>query len=158
DEGKRYVIGSAAEHALALRDPKVSRKHLEVEVLGDGVRVTDLESRNGSFHEGARFREILVGTGAVVRVGDSELQLMCGERGSPMPAADSDRFGGLVGNSLAMRQLFTLLARAAVSDTPILVNGETGTGKEVCAEAIHARSPRAKGPFVVFDCAAVPPA
>jgi two-component system, NtrC family, nitrogen regulation response regulator GlnG len=57
-----------------------------------------------------------------------------------------------------MRQLFTLLARAAVSDTPILVNGETGTGKEVCAEAIHARSPRATGPFVVFDCAAVPAA
>jgi DNA-binding NtrC family response regulator len=157
DEGKRYLIGSAADRALALRDPKVSRRHLEVEVLGDGVRVTDLESKNGSFHEGARFREILVGTGAVIRVGDSELQLVCGERGAPMPAADSDRFGGLVGRSLMMRQLFTLLARAAVADTAILVNGETGTGKEVCAEAIHARSNRAQGPFVVFDCAAVPP-
>ena len=158
DEGKRYEIGSAPDRALALRDPKVSRRHLEVEVLGDGVRVTDLSSKNGSFHEGARFREILVGSGAVVRVGDSELQLVCGERGSPMPAADSDRFGGLVGRSLQMRQLFTLLMRAAVADTPILVHGETGTGKEVCAEAIHARSTRAKGPFVVFDCAAVPPA
>jgi DNA-binding NtrC family response regulator len=157
DEGKRYLIGSAADRALALRDPKVSRRHLEVEVLGDGVRVTDLESKNGSFHEGARFREILVGTGAVIRVGDSELQLVCGERGAPMPAADSDRFGGLVGRSLMMRQLFTLLARAAVADTAILINGETGTGKEVCAEAIHARSNRAQGPFVVFDCAAVPP-
>jgi DNA-binding NtrC family response regulator len=157
DEGQRYVIGSAPERALSLHDPKVSRRHLEVEVLGDGVRVTDLESKNGSFHEGARFREILVGSGAVIRVGDSELQLVCGERGAPMPAADSDRFGGLVGRSLLMRQLFTLLARAAVSDTAILINGETGTGKEVCAEAIHARSGRASGPFVVFDCAAVPP-
>ncbi|HEX6837434.1 MAG TPA: sigma 54-dependent Fis family transcriptional regulator [Polyangia bacterium] len=156
EEGKRYLIGSAADRALALHDPKVSRRHLEVEVLGDGVRVTDLESKNGSFHEGARFREILVGTGAVIRVGDSELQLLCGERGAPMPAADSDRFGGLVGRSLLMRQLFTLLQRAAVAHTAILVNGETGTGKEVCAEAIHARSGRAKGPFVVFDCAAVP--
>ena len=146
------VVSSSSTKASATRsarppiarwrcaDPKVSRRHLEVEVLGDGVRITDLESKNGSFHEGARFREILVGTGAVVRVGDSELQLLCGERGAPMPAADSDRFGGLVGRSLQMRQLFTLLARAAVSDAPILINGETGTGKEVCAEAIHARS------------------
>ena len=157
EEGKKYLIGSAPDRALALHDPKVSRRHLELEVLGDGVRVADLESKNGSFHEGARFREILVGTGAVIRVGDSELQLLSGERGVPMPAADSDRFGGLVGRSLLMRQLFTLLARAAVSDTAVLVNGETGTGKEVCAEAIHARSPRAQGPFVVFDCAAVPP-
>ncbi len=157
EEGKKDLLGSAPDRALALRDPKVSRRHLELEVLGDGVRVTDLSSKNGSFHEGARFREIFVGTGAVVRVGDSELQLLSGERGAPMPAADSDRFGGLVGRSLMMRQMFTLLARAAVADTAILVNGETGTGKEVCAEAIHARSRRAKGPFVVFDCAAVPP-
>src|SRR3954469_18655026 len=158
DEGQRYAIGSAADRALVLRDPKVSRRHLEVEVLGDGVRLTDLESKNGSFHEGARFREILVGSGAIVRVGDSELQLLCGERGAPMPAADSDRFGGLVGRSLQMRQLFTLLSRAAVSDVPILINGETGTGKEVCAEAIHARSAREQGHFVVLHCAAVPPA
>ncbi len=157
DEGKRYLIGSAPDRALSLHDPKVSRRHLELEVLGDGVRVTDLDSKNGSFHQGARFREIYVGSGAVVRVGDSELQLVCGERGAPMPAADSDRFGGLVGRSLMMRQLFTLLSRAAPSDTAMLINGETGTGKEVCAEAIHARSARAKGPFVVFDCAAVPP-
>ncbi|HEY2745286.1 MAG TPA: sigma 54-interacting transcriptional regulator [Polyangia bacterium] len=156
DEGQRYVIGSAHDRALDLHDPKVSRRHLELEVLGDGVRVTDLESKNGSFHEGARFREIYIGTGAIIRVGDSELQLVCGERGVPLPASDSDRFGGLIGRSLMMRQLFTVLARAAASDTAILVNGETGTGKEVCAEAIHARSPRARGPFIVFDCAAIP--
>jgi pSer/pThr/pTyr-binding forkhead associated (FHA) protein len=157
DEGKTYQIGSSPTRALALTDPKVSRKHLEIEVLGDGVRVTDLDSRNGSFHEGARFREIYVGTGAVIRVGDSELQLVSGERGKPLDPSDSDRFGGLVGHSMVMRQLFALLGRAAQSDTVILINGETGTGKEVCAEAIHAKSPRAKGPFVVFDCAAVPP-
>ncbi len=156
DEGQRYVVGSAQDRALALHDPKVSRRHIEIEVLGDGVRVTDLESKNGSFHEGARFREIFVGTGAVIRVGDSELQLVCGERGAPLPASEADRFGGLVGRSLMMRQLFTLLGRVATTDTAILVNGETGTGKEVCAEAIHARSPRARGPFIVFDCAAIP--
>jgi two-component system, NtrC family, response regulator len=155
-EGKSYDIGSAAGRALVLRDPKVSRRHLELEVLGDGVRVTDLDSRNGSFHEGARFREIFVGTGAVIRVGDSELQLLSGERGGQLPPAESDRFGGLVGRSLVMRQLFAVLGRAATANTAILVNGETGTGKEVCAEAIHARSSRATGPFVVFDCAAVP--
>ena len=56
-----------------------------------------------------------------------------------------------------MRRLYPLCDRLAASDISIIVEGETGTGKEVLAEAIHEMSPRANGPFVVFDCTAVPP-
>jgi DNA-binding NtrC family response regulator len=56
-----------------------------------------------------------------------------------------------------MRELFALLARIAPSEAPVLIEGETGTGKERVARAVHARSRRADKPFVVFDCAAVPP-
>ena len=56
-----------------------------------------------------------------------------------------------------MRGLFALLERAAPTDSTVLLTGESGTGKEVIAEAIHRRSRRANGPFVVFDCGAVVP-
>jgi DNA-binding NtrC family response regulator len=56
-----------------------------------------------------------------------------------------------------MRALFELLARVASADAPVLIHGETGTGKELCAEALHARSARASAPFVVVDLAAIQP-
>jgi two-component system nitrogen regulation response regulator GlnG len=70
-----------------------------------------------------------------------------------LPPAEITRFGGLSGASRPMRELFALLARAARSEAIVLLEGETGTGKEVAAEAIHAASPRAAGPFVVCDLA-----
>jgi len=66
------------------------------------------------------------------------------------------RFGRMVGSSAAMRTLFALLQRASASDATVLIEGETGTGKEVSALAIHEESSRAKGPFVVVDCGAIP--
>ena len=71
--------------------------------------------------------------------------------------AGAPQFEGLVGRSAAMRKLFALLRRAATSDSTVLLEGETGTGKELSAQAIHARSRRKEGPFVVIDCGAIPP-
>jgi DNA-binding NtrC family response regulator len=56
-----------------------------------------------------------------------------------------------------MRKLYPLCERLAVADVPIVIEGETGTGKELLAEALHETSARAQGPFVVFDCTALPP-
>src|SRR5262249_9107753 len=61
-----------------------------------------------------------------------------------------------LGNSAPMRQLFSFLEEVAPTEATILLEGETGTGKEKLAEAIHAHSPRKDGPFVVVDCAAIP--
>ena len=69
--------------------------------------------------------------------------------------ASEDRLGGLVGTSLAMRQIFALLKRIAPTDSTLLLVGETGSGKGAAAKAIHGMSPRSTGPFIVFDCAAV---
>jgi DNA-binding NtrC family response regulator len=66
------------------------------------------------------------------------------------------KFGQMVGRSAPMRTLFSLLERAAASDATVLVEGETGTGKEATAEAIHHEGPRKDGPFVVIDCGAIP--
>jgi len=66
-------------------------------------------------------------------------------------------FSRMVGQSPAMRQLFELLRRAAASDATVLIEGETGTGKELSAAAIHEQSARSRGPFMVVDCGAMPP-
>jgi two-component system, NtrC family, nitrogen regulation response regulator GlnG len=156
-EAGSYHVGQDPDCALVLRDRKVSRRHLELEVRAEGVQVRDLGSRNGSYHEGARFTQITVGSGAVLKVGTTELKLVSADRAPPLLPSTEEAFGGLVGRSLAMRQVFAVLQRVAPADAPVLVNGETGTGKEVCAEAIHAASTRAAGPFVVCDCAALAP-
>ena len=62
----------------------------------------------------------------------------------------------MVGRSPTMRELFVLLKRAAASEATVLIDGETGTGKEVSALSIHENSPRSKGPFIVVDCGAIP--
>ena len=71
-------------------------------------------------------------------------------------ASAGARFGGLVGSSAAMHQLFDMLRRASQCDATILIQGETGTGKEVSAHAVHAHSRRGDGPFIVVDCGAIP--
>jgi len=62
----------------------------------------------------------------------------------------------IIGQSLSMRQVVSLVARVAVLDTTVLITGESGTGKELIADALHGLSPRATGPFIKVNCAAIP--
>jgi len=148
-----YGVGSGPDNDLVLDDRAVSRLHAEIAVLDGRVRVRDLDSRNGSFCNGVRFREIEAGPGAVLRLGRTELVLESASRAAGEEGPES--FGRLRGRSPAMRRVFALLERVAASDAPVLVRGETGTGKELCAEALHRHGPRSKGPFVVADLAGV---
>ena len=64
---------------------------------------------------------------------------------------------GMVGNSVKMRQIFGLIKKIAPMDVSVVIQGETGTGKELVARAVHELSNRKRGPFVVLDCGAIPP-
>jgi transcriptional regulator with AAA-type ATPase domain len=160
-----YFVGKDAGCDLVLADAAVSRRHLEVAVLARGVRLRDLGSTNGSHYQGARFEAVVLEPGAHVRVGRSELRVVPSEAGAatsttpilrlPSPVLPV-RFGALESNLPAMQQVFSLLARAAGTDAPVLVEGETGTGKELAAEGIHAASPRRRAPFVICDLASLP--
>ncbi len=66
-------------------------------------------------------------------------------------------YGGLIGKSPPMRQLYQRLSQIAATDAPVLVSGESGTGKELVASTLHDLSPRRDGPFLPLNCAAIPP-
>jgi DNA-binding NtrC family response regulator len=153
---KPVRVGTREGCALRLSDPRVSGEHLEARAEGAEFVVKDLGSRNGTLYEGSRVGEVRVRAGATFKLGRSFLRIQA--EGQPWEVAPSQarRFGELVGESLAMRELFAVLEHVAPTDTTVLIQGETGTGKEVVARALHEASARRKGPFVAVDCGALP--
>jgi DNA-binding NtrC family response regulator len=153
----RPLAGTSPVCELKLSDRSVSRRHLSLELEGKRLRVRDLGSTNGTFVNGLQIEDARLLGGERITLGATTLAL---ERtGLPkLPAFSAAKgFGPLLGQSLVMRRLYPLLDRLARSDIPVVIEGETGTGKEVLAEALHLHSARAKKPLVVFDCTTVAP-
>jgi DNA-binding NtrC family response regulator len=148
-------FGSSPNCDLVLTDKTVSRRHLMAVRESDDVILRDQGSTNGTFIQGSRFKEITIGYGSEVKLGRTLLKYLPEEEVVEPEVADSDYFGSLVGRNTKMRRLFKLLEDVAKNNATVLIEGETGTGKELIAEEIHNHSPRAGGPFVVFDCGAV---
>jgi two-component system response regulator GlrR len=156
--GKRSVlIGTHPSSDLCLADPHVSRLHARIDVEEHEYVLSDLGSTNGTRVGGVRIRHACLEEGNLVELGQSRLRFHVLQQPFRIELAESDAFEGLVGRTAAMRELFALCARVAPSDATVLLQGETGTGKELVARAIHERSLRKGKPFVVFDCGAVPP-
>ena len=149
-------FGSSPSCEMVLSDKTVSRKHVMAELVGDEVMMVDCGSTNGTFIQGSRFEKISIGFGAEVKLGRTVIKFLPDEEVvEPEPSHDS-AFGSIVGFDTKMRQLFNLLTDVAATNATVLIEGETGTGKELIAEEIHNHSPRRDGPFVVFDCGSVP--
>jgi transcriptional regulator with GAF, ATPase, and Fis domain len=148
-------IGKAPDNDLVLPDASVSRYHCEIEAGAQGMVVRDLGSTNHTRIGRSKIQTATLEPGATLTVGDVELQLAPEtERLQVLPSA-SPRFGQAVGPSLLMRQVFGLLERIAPSDATVLLEGETGTGKDVLGRSIHELSQRRGEPFVVVDCGAI---
>jgi DNA-binding NtrC family response regulator len=103
---------------------------------------------------GVRLRDALVTDPAEVLFAEVAAKVTPSEP-QRLRAAVTERFGPLYGESPLMARLFAELARVAPTDLSVCVEGETGTGKELVAQAIHAASRRKRGPLVVVDCAAI---
>ena len=155
DASARVGTGTGGANALVLTDPSVSRIHCEVSAAPGGIHVVDLDSTNGTFAGGVRIKDAVVPPGATLTLGATNLLVSLGEESVHLRLSDASQFGRVLGSSVAMRRLFAVLERAAPSDNTILIEGETGTGKEIVARSIHEASPRRDGPFVVVDCGAI---
>jgi transcriptional regulator with GAF, ATPase, and Fis domain len=152
----RALIGQSPVCELRLVDPQVSRRHASIELTARRLRFTDLGSTNGSHVNGISILDAYVQHDDLIRLGETTLRVALAAEATSVLLDKRTSFGRLIGSSPEMRQLYPLCDRLAASDVPVIIEGETGTGKEVLAEAIHEMGPRADGPFVVFDCTAVP--
>jgi DNA-binding NtrC family response regulator len=184
DEIRTFELPSAGEvaigrdegTAICIDDPSVSRRHAVLRV-GDTLEIEDLGGSNGTFvrrtaHAGSGDQTVDVSVQhlqrgkATLKVGDG---LLFGTasvvvRHAPrldlpdlVPAdkAGADGNPGMILRDPVMRTLYAEAARVARANINVLLLGETGVGKEVLARALHAHSPRAKGPFMGVNCAAL---
>src|SRR5450432_3636753 len=150
----RVLVGTSEACGLRLKDPAVSRRHLALELTPKGLKLADLDSTNGTPVDRVRVREALLEGEEQVRIGATTTQIEA-EQPSGAQVPELTSFGRIFGASEAMRRLYPLCERLAASTVPVVIEGETGTGKEVLAEALHDAGPRAASPFVVFDCTTI---
>ena len=148
-------IGTGAASDLQLTDRTVSRFHCDLRTVGGALQIVDSGSTNGTFVDGVRILAAELAPGARVRLGETTLAITpAGERCSVELSA-RHRFGEVIGASVEMRRMYGVLEKVAPTDASVLIQGETGTGKELVARAIHDASARARGPFIVVDCGAI---
>lgn len=144
-------LGGDPSCQLRLTDPTVSRRHASLAWSPSGIAVSDLGSKNGTWYQGARGAAFTLPLGSSFRLGNTTLAVLPPEvaEGTLSPR---QALAGLLGRSPGMRQLFAQVERVADSDAATLIHGETGTGKEGVARALHTLGRRARGPLVVVDC------
>jgi DNA-binding NtrC family response regulator len=153
----RVLVGQSPACELRLVDPLVSRRHAAFDISESELHFVDLGSTNRTYAGGLAIVDAYLRGGEVLRMGNTVLRVDRFEDATTVPVSGATRFGRVVGASLEMRRLYPLCERIAASHIPVIIEGETGTGKEVLAESLHEAGPRAAGPFMVFDCTAVPP-
>src|SRR5215813_11645622 len=150
-------IGSMEDNDVVLGDDTVSRYHCRITQEDNGYVLLDQRSTNGTFINKVRIREAFLKPGSIVSVGQSQLRFNAREEEVEIIPSPSDRCAGLIGGNPRMREIYSIIEKIAPTATTVVIDGETGTGKEVVAQAIHSLSPRSRNDLVVFDCGAVPP-
>jgi transcriptional regulator with GAF, ATPase, and Fis domain len=148
-------IGSGEKCTLRLTDPTVSRLHCALEVGRNAVHVIDSGSRNGTFIDGVRVRDADITAGSTLRVGATSIRVDVDDQPVTVPLSDKVSIGGVLGGSVEMRRIYAILEKVGPTDATVLIQGETGTGKEMVAQALHDLSRRARGPFVAVDCGSI---
>jgi DNA-binding NtrC family response regulator len=152
------TVGRHPTNDFVVDDPRVSGAHLELTRVHDRVRARDVGSTNGTWLGQHKVMDVELTIGGELTIGDTTLRLEVDDTAAAPPVHQRESFGQFVGRSQAMRELFATLERISTKDLAVLIQGETGTGKEEVARAIHAASPRASAPFVVVDVTSLPEA
>jgi transcriptional regulator with GAF, ATPase, and Fis domain len=148
-------IGAQPGLDITVKDPAMSREHLAIRNTDQGLLLTDLGSTNGTYIGDIRIERVCVQGGVTFRIGKTTLVLETLGEVEEKEMSAADRFGRMVGRSPSMREMFAVLEKVAPSDLTVLIEGETGTGKELAAEGLHTHSDR-PGPFITLNCGAIP--
>lgn len=147
----RVVVGRSRTADIVLDHFSVSGAHFELRIGSQGIEVRDLNSINGIRIGQIGVMHAIVGLGTVISAGDCDVQIAGIDEVEVLVSAEG-RLGGMLGSSKAMREVFAQVRQLAKTPLDVLVTGETGTGKELVSQALHALSKRAEEPFVTIDC------
>ncbi len=154
---ERMVIGADPRADFVIAGPAMSKFHCEIRIVDGACFVRDLGSRNGTLVDRVPILDAPLRDGALLTLGRTQLKFDLGTQHREITLSSRDRFGRLRGTSIAIRATYALLETAATSNCTVLVQGESGTGKDLAAESLHLESARRDGPFVIVDCGAIPP-
>ncbi len=155
---ERVRIGGHSSNDLKLsEDRTASRHHFEVQYTERGYLLIDLNSTNGTWLDGRRVERAYLSQGSQIRAGQTVITFAPIDEEVTVEPDLEGELCGMIGQSVKMRQIFGLIRKIAPMDVSVVIQGETGTGKELVARAIHELSPRKSGPMVVLDCGAIPP-
>ena len=147
----RVVIGRSRTADVVISHPSVSGAHFELRLQDEGIELRDLESTNGTWLGSSRVHHATVWPRTTIRAGECQIALSSVED-VEVPVSAENQLGEMYGRSPVMRELFASLSKLAATPLDVLVTGETGTGKELAAQALHQYSSRVHGPWVVLDC------
>ena len=150
------ALGAMEDNDLVIEDDTVSRYHCRIYQDENSYLVQDLDSTNGTFVNRVRIKEAYLKPGCTVTIGKTDVKFQSLDERVEILPSNREAFGDIVGKSVRMREIFGILEKIAPTGVTVVIEGETGTGKEVVARTTHLTSTRSKGPFVVFDCGAVP--
>ncbi len=150
-----FTMGSGRTNDLMLEDSTVSRRHCEIQLIPEGYSIRDLGSTNGTYVQGVRIKSAFLDEGTEFQLGSTRLVFCPLQEMMEYKLSNEEAFGKLLGRSVPMRRVFYVAERFAKTDSTIMIEGETGTGKEVLAEEIHRHSTRSDKPFIVIDCASL---
>ena len=139
---------------VVLDEDTVSRQHCEIARDGRGWLLRDLGSTNGTLLDGAEIREAYLRPGSLVTVGNVQLRFTPIEDRIAIAPAVRSSLGALVGESRAIREVYSILEHIARFDGPVLFEGGPGSGKRTAATVLHGLSARAAAPCVTVDCRA----
>ena len=149
-------IGAMEDNDLVIDDETVSRNHCKIIREGDQYIIQDGGSTNGTFVNRVRIREAFLHENCTLSCGKTDIKFQPVDEKLHIVPSDRERYGEIIGRDRTMREIYAILEKIAPTDTTVVIEGETGTGKEVVARTIHQQSRRRDGPFIVFDCGAVP--
>lgn len=150
-------IGGASQNTITIQnDPYISRTHCIIESNDTGLTLRDCASRNGTWWGDSQVSRHTMPERGKFQVGNTEISFHIEQVKEAIKPAGQQRFGEMLGISAEMQKIFSLVARVAPSHASVLIEGASGTGKELLARAVHAASGRAHRPFVALNCGALP--
>ncbi len=157
-------IGRHPSNDLTLPEDEISRHHCRFEWKEGKLWMTD-QSRNGTRVNGRKITSSLIGKGDLVKIGPWKIvyQEDSSEKKTPKettlhkPSRSVPSFHGMIGQSPLMQKVFEEIEKVAPTEAAVVILGETGTGKELVAQAFHRLSLRKEAPFIPLNCSAISP-